>query len=265
MFRDRFVSYLNFKTFSKYTFMQIPKFTNLGETLEPIPPVSFCVVEKLGFTSSVALIDDELVCEDFSSPQQILIPSSQGLKLLDLYPSFLEDVKEDEDNSQQSSDSDSTRTNASDSSNACLSERRKRLITIRRKLLSRMSSDPSKSYREFDQSESMTKNENEVQFEDPLWWKFLPSLKAIGLACLLMNENRESEISQKSKSQVKQNGIIERARSSLVAHICHVRRRDQLISLAHCIGFAHDNKDIEPFFRNKAFAYYIKLRILIFL
>lgn len=40
-----------------------------------------------------------------------------------------------------------------------------------------------------------------MQFEDPLWWQHLPSLKCIGLACLLV-DNRRREQRQHSGSRV---------------------------------------------------------------
>lgn len=32
--------------------------------------------------------------------------------------------------------------------------------------------------------------ESEVQFKDPGWWRHLPSLKCIGLACLLVDDDK---------------------------------------------------------------------------
>ena len=62
----------------------------------PIPPANSYFLEKLGVVTALALIDDELACEPHSTPQQLLIPSENGLKLLDLYPSYDDDFDEDD-------------------------------------------------------------------------------------------------------------------------------------------------------------------------
>lgn len=62
-----------------------------------IPPASLYLLEKLGVVTALTLIDDELACDPFSTPQQLLIPSGQGgLKLLDLCPVYEEEDGEDD-------------------------------------------------------------------------------------------------------------------------------------------------------------------------
>ena len=254
--RCRFLPRINFRKLA--IDHQEQKHTNVllnssDKYYEPIPPSSWSMVEKLASASALSLIDDELVCEDRSTPQQLLIPSSQGLKLLDLYPKFLENLDENEDDSLVSSDSDSTLSDDVNESNInTLSKRTRRLLNIRRKLLSRMKLDQLKD-RESDDSISIEsrKDEYEVQFEDPLWWKFLPSLKAIGLACLLINQNSDTNESEEQGNTLQheenETELLQKAQSSLIPHICRVQSRSQLVSLAHCIGFTHDLKDIEYF------------------
>jgi hypothetical protein len=64
------------------------RYRGLGTGLIPIPPASMCLLEKLGVATAFCLIDDELACETNSIPQQLLIPSASGLKLLDLCPTY---------------------------------------------------------------------------------------------------------------------------------------------------------------------------------
>eukprot|EP00536_Pseudo-nitzschia_multiseries_P013726 jgi/Psemu1/327288/estExt_fgenesh1_pg.C_6050003 len=60
-----------------------------------VPPASLNLLGKLGVATAFTLVDDELVCEPQAIPQQLLIPSGRGLKLLDLCPTY-EDESEDE-------------------------------------------------------------------------------------------------------------------------------------------------------------------------
>lgn len=64
----------------------------VSSSLLTIPPASMHLLEKLGLVTAIAVIDDELACEDHSTPQQLLIPSKDGgLKILDLCPIFEDD------------------------------------------------------------------------------------------------------------------------------------------------------------------------------
>ena len=53
-----------------------------------IPPKSSNLLETLGAITAASIIDDEIVCKPYSTPQQLLIPSASGLKLLDLFEKF---------------------------------------------------------------------------------------------------------------------------------------------------------------------------------
>ena len=65
------------------------------EDLIKIPPAGAFLLEKLGVITALTLVDDELACEPHSTPQQLLIPSGNGLKLLDLCPNFGDDMEMD--------------------------------------------------------------------------------------------------------------------------------------------------------------------------
>ena len=83
------------------------------DTLLNIPPASLYLLEKLGVVTALTLIDDELACDPFSTPQQLLIPSGQGgLKLLDLCPIYEED-ENDDDHSNSDEDENIRRNNSS--------------------------------------------------------------------------------------------------------------------------------------------------------
>jgi hypothetical protein len=68
---------------------QIPKILR-------VPPASVYLLEKLGVATAFTLVDDELACEPHALPQQLLIPSGKGLKLLDMCPIFEEESDGDE-------------------------------------------------------------------------------------------------------------------------------------------------------------------------
>jgi hypothetical protein len=205
------------------------------EKLLRIPPASLNVLEKLGVATAYVLIDDELVCEPHSIPQQLLIPSGRGLKLLDLCPAYEDDGFSDQEsenyngrNRGKSFDSDSD----SDEGNERLQSSVLRRKILRRRSIRRTTLDA-------DSHDSMLQGPFEVQFEDPNWWQHLPSLKCIGLACLL-NGNRietskddvhatTSPLDQTQRNEIK---------SSLIKHTCQQRSSNQLRSLAQCIGFS---------------------------
>lgn len=236
-----------------------------GQHVE-IPPTNLCILEKLGVTTALALIDDELVCEDHSTPQQLLIPSSHGLKLLDLCPTTVDgdDLYDDDEemygasrkrsssvNSYHDDDSDSDRSQPSGLnshahlSNGAVRTLRRRFLDIRRKLAHK-SDDSLRSQKE-SEIEAI-RYDNEVQFEDPIWWKFLPSLKAIGLACLLVNSTKDEEEGDESIQHSDDcSDMLDTASSALIPHICVSQKRDQLNLLARCIGFSRDHRDVDCF------------------
>jgi hypothetical protein len=226
-----------------------------------IPPASLNLVEKLGVATAFALVDDELACEPHSIPQQLLIPSGQGLKLLDLCPKFADDSDDESTASirkkaAKSFDSDSE---SEDGSSVVFHSSLKRKI-LRRKIFRRASRKNASD----DSTAADSDSPFDVQFEEPTWWQFLPSLKCIGLASLLLDENRHEEdekdlihccIKEESDSEsvAHDKGLVEKRRALLVKTVCHERRSKQYHSLANCIGFstsenAHGkNGDVTPF------------------
>jgi hypothetical protein len=203
------------------------------EKLLRIPPASLNVLEKLGVATALVLIDDELVCEPHSIPQQLLIPSGRGLKLLDLCPTYEEDGFSD----QESENFNSRNRGKSFDSDSDSDEGIERLQSaiLRRKILRRRSIRRTT----FDAAsqESVLQGPFEVQFEDPNWWQHLPSLKCIGLACLL-NGNSVGVEKKQAQAKLPTENLLEEVRSSLIKHSCQQRSSNQLRSLAQCIGFS---------------------------
>jgi hypothetical protein len=257
--------------------------------LIPTPPVNLCFLEKMGVATAFCIVDDDLVCEPQSTPQQLLIPSSHGLKLLDLCPNFENGSEmETQDgigggdtsgflgrsrkhanslNSSLQSDSDSddeqmqggsgNPVNTSSQSLKVSST----LSVLRRKWRKKSKRSPSVSgggeLNNGNDDDNDGKIENEVQFEDPNWWQFLPSLKCIGLACLLtsVDENKNEEECQATtanQTKATRHGS-EECEKALLKHITQYQNRSQLRALAQCIGF--DTKpntfgargDVSPF------------------
>ncbi len=216
----------------------------VGPNLVGVPPASLHLLEKLGVATAFTLVDDALVCEPQAVPQQLLVPSEKGLKLLDICPTY-EDESSDEDDSDDLTgsrrnddfqDSDSESDGQLEHHHHVPSRKR------RRRLL-------RKAHRESIEGVEMEDDDcgvdHEVQFEDPLWWQHLPSLKCIGLASLLVEEKnkniepknvRLSHLSAVNKTDALP--VLEECKKSLVRHICTERRSMQLRSLAQCIGFS---------------------------
>ena len=238
--------------------------------LVPVPPGSLCMLEKLGVVTAFALIDDELACEPHSAPQQLIIPSGDGLKLLDISPIYESESSNDSDSERNLTQKKGTSVHESDSDSeiegarmhqsstninlGALRRRRRRKGGLRRirgaKVeVDSMNGDTITSVKLLDN--------NEVQFEDPSWWQHLPSLKCIGLACLLVDDDENSISIQGKKRKlfpIQDCNEISRIKANLVRHIVtdQVSRR-QLQSLAHCIGLRSDYNsngnrgDITPF------------------
>lgn len=229
----------------------------------PIPPASMCLLEKLGVATAFCLVDDELACEANCTPQQLLIPSANGLKLLDLCPVY------DHDGDEGDSDSDSInhasgrrrgagRAYGSSSSSSdsdaegmqpisTIAAPIRKLNALRKRVRRRK---PAASADGLEATPSVEKKaeeyHDEVQFEDPLWWQHLPSLKCIGLACILVDQDGEP---RQSSSHAEPSTIEEQ----LVRHTSIERHRKQLTSLASCIGFETEPNafglkgDVTPF------------------
>ena len=236
------------------------KFSSGGDLLD-IPPATGYLLEKLGVVNALALVDDELACEPYSTPQQLLIPSGQGLKLLDLCPNLGDDVEVESINTETSLSktrkhqtgekrTKSYSSNDLDSDDSDeeqeyqhTSASRRTLQAIRRRYRKKAISSPNRrgSTPQYCRYGAGLAEDNGVQFEDPQWWHHLPSLKCIGLACLLVGSKDDDDLSQsekveKSKRQKREN--LDCAEENLAHHICEDHSRSQLLSLAQCIGFS---------------------------
>lgn len=235
-----------------------------GDELRPrlvrVPPASINLVENLGVATAFTLVDDELACEPHAVPQQLLIPSAKGLKLLDLCPAY-EDASHIGSNStftrtrRRSIDSDSESEDGTLASRGSLPKKKQPRDVVRRMKL--------KAYDDQDGDDSTASLSTmfEVQFEDPSWWQFLPSLKCIGLACLMLDENLLQEEEEggsvetpyRGSSMTPGTSIASTSEANLVRFVCRERQSKQLEMLAHCIGFSrHENVngpkgDISPF------------------
>ena len=213
-----------------------------------IPPASTFLLEKLGVATAFTIIDDELTCEPYSIPQQLLVPSSNGLKLLDLCPTYESDSDDDSEDenptgrrrgksygSSPDSDSDSDDEHRFNSTSA---KRRKikKIRTRRRRRKVRVTREQAEKET---QQDLTTSDDTEVQFEDPLWWHFLPSLKCIGLACSLVDHHADSgnEAPRMGNAFGNSSPGLQMAENALVQFVCSERERVQLRSLTRCIGF----------------------------
>ena len=272
-----FLKYFS-KTFVSRLFSDSDVFfgSNFLSNLIGIPPASSCIFERLGVTTALALADDELVCDPYSTPQQLLIPSVHGLKLLDLYPKYDNDNNEkgspDEEriasrgrrhaksfgSSNYSSDSDDYQSDQHFSPRKKKQHSRK--FTINSNSTLSQKHEP-KAYENF-----------EVQFEDPHWWQYLPSLKCIGLGCLLV-DNQESNDARIKTDHVEDDSLqsISNKRSllhsttcnsiqnSLIQHVCQFQNRSQNFLLSKCIGFTTQPNmfgkrgDLSPFSEKRRF------------
>ena len=226
---------------------------SVGPNLVRVPPASLNVLEKLGVATAFTLVDDALVCEPQAVPQQLLVPSGKGMKLLNICPTY-EDESDDEDDSETFTttrrhedfqDSDSESEGQLEHHHHVPSRKK------RRRLLRKAHRESVEDFDDSDNSDSSDSIDHEVQFEDPLWWQHLPSLKCIGLACLLVNQKEERATmnsrqieavppppSPKSPKEKKLSPELHECKISLVRHICAERRSMQLRSLAQCIGFS---------------------------
>mmetsp|Transcript_32820 Transcript_32820/g.67159 ORF Transcript_32820/g.67159 Transcript_32820/m.67159 type:complete len:1431 (+) Transcript_32820:87-4379(+) len=237
------------------------KVESSSDTLLNIPPASLYLLEKLGVVTALTLIDDELACDPFSTPQQLLIPSGQGgLKLLDLCPVYEEEddadasegtehngntnnqsprVRRSNSAGDVSSDSDDSNDETRFNFNHSFYAPRKTLRSIRKYKKKKFAGGKVREEKGEEEEREETKISSEVQFEDPQWWKFLPSLKCIGLVAsafgegLLTAEKRKKKMAPNSSD-----GSISKPKTSLIDHLCCVEReRNQLRLLSQCIGF----------------------------
>lgn len=144
-----------------------------------VPPASVYLLEKLGVATAFTLVDDELATEPQAVPQQLLIPSGKGLKLLDMCPMYEDDdMKEKLDGSASKHrpgdsfehDSDSDSEYGGDSRRSYGGVQRKRAVFhLRRKR--RLSTTVPQVTDNADHTEHSMSLVPEVQFEDPNWWQ----------------------------------------------------------------------------------------------
>jgi len=234
--------------------------------LVPVPPASLCMFEKLGVVTAFALIDDELACEPHSTPQQLLIPSGEGLKLLDISPKYESESRDDDSerdgNWKQGSSHESDSDSETEGVRGHPPPTALQFGALRRRPRGQRKIRGAKV--EIDSSSadvsSITEplGSDEVQFEDPTWWQHLPSLKCIGLACLLVDDDDHLSSQQtENRRRLLRNNTnvgVSRIEEDLVRHIISIQvSRRQLKSLAHCIGFCSNGNsngergDITPF------------------
>jgi hypothetical protein len=224
-----------------------------------VPPASINLLEKLGIATVFALVDDELACEPHAIPQQLLIPSGKGLKLLDLCPTYDED-SDDETGSARGRTVDSDSDSEGGESTFHSTLRRK---VLRRPLLRARKAKQHDSENETDGTDATSLD---VQFEDPLWWQFLPSLKCIGLSCLLMEKTKiPTEIPHTStnpNADDYESCELDGAESALVKLLCTERRSYQFRSLAECIGFSTEPNALGSVGDISSFVERLRLHIL---
>lgn len=237
-------------------------------TLMSVPAASLCLLEKLGVCTAFTLVDDELACDHFSTPQQLLIPSANGLKLLDLCPVYDDDIDSEDESIEEKEENQKRGASSvfnfhdsdSDSEVNAQAAPGQRSIAFgalrrRRKRRRRRAQSNTDSIKEGTEDEK-----DGVEFEDPLWWQHLPSLKCIGLASLVFDSDGESVESGDGPPVVPtadasdpEGSVLE----ALVRHVaCKKPHKKQLRSLAHCIGFSTDSNMFGPngdlsFFKEK--------------
>lgn len=229
-----------------------------------IPPASLRVVEKLATVSCVSFVDDDLICSSSScEPQQILLPTTSGLKLLDISRGFGED--DDDDGSDSSDDEDTFprthRTSSfdttsyayADSSSDSEDEKTKKGKKGKRRWRKNKKALHSQSSL-LQSSEVSSALYGEMEFDDPRWWEHLPSLKGIGLAALIL------EVAQLQKTSEPTTTSSPTA-SSLLSHLSKLPHRRQLLSMASCIGFDVKNAVSGRFSETELHHFKEKLRI----
>jgi len=228
----------------------------LEQSLVDFPGASLYLYEKLGVVTTLSLIDDELACDPVSAPQQLLLQTSSGLKLLDLFPKYEEDDSDDgschEDGSHDSSSSDSDWGDDPDVVRAHHSHHGSRrvraLVTFRKR----------DKKRKLSTKKLEVPKSTEVQFEDPNWWQFLPSLKCIGLAGFLIDKpsDADEKIVRRRNSTIRfENSryLPGTAESSLAGYVSQYYDRSHLRILSQSIGLSKEPNsfgekgDISPF------------------
>ena len=268
-----FLQYFTQGIYARFGFFGDSFYQVKGMDLIDFPPISMCLFEKLGNVTATAFIDDELICEPQLTPEQLLIPSSTGLKLLDLFPkhrdieeySKKDDESSDEKPSQRSksfrertlkrilssaSDDDSDSDWDEEMRDSRIFRRRRILSALKQRMVHRR--ENSQLLSSFQRSLQESEHSVEVQFEDPSWWRFLPSLKCIGLSCLVLEEYQRNKPEQRQSAPKRHvvRGMDDvtsdarfryfhgQAESALVNQICQFHERKHLKLLSQCIGFS---------------------------
>ncbi len=241
----------------------------LESSLMDFPIASSFLFEKLGVVTALSLIDDELACDPVSTPQRLLIPTSNGLKLLDLFPKYEED-SDDESSDDENKMTHRRRARSIASSHDSDSDWGDEPPDIHRHgSSSRLQNLRAVKFRRWYKKKNLSTRKleppkpTEVEFEDPNWWKYLPSLKCIGLGSLLVDNKICDFVTSSQKSPYKATGdghmkgnycyIPGAAENSLIRHVKQYYDRTHLRLLSKCIGFTTDPNssgpqgDISPF------------------
>ena len=223
--------------------------TSRREKLIRIPPASIHLLEKLGVATAFALIDDELACEPQLLPQQLLIPSAKGLKLLDLCSIHDDDAKDDGSEKLEYGAERKQRGKSFDSDSDSEDGTTTRQFSMRRRVLPqrlrrlKLKPDEGQDHQAGESSEEEV-SRFDVQFEEPDWWHYLPSLKCVGLACLLLDEKQSADSSKQQVVAFETSDYKILAVESLAEVVCSERQSKQLVSLAECIGFSKEGNSI---------------------
>lgn len=235
------------------------------------PIASSALLEKLGVVTVLAVVDDELACDPNSIPQQLLIPTNKGLKLLDLFPKYDDEDMDDDSEDEEFKESKRLRAGSAGSYHDSDSDwgdtenpEEKHGYNRRLKVLAKM----RKRYRNHGQSMRKSATDNlrkanvEVMFEDPTWWHHLPSLKCIGLTSLLVDdtETEDKHIEPFKSTIIKDKRFVDEqkyipgmAELALTYHISKRYKRSHMKKLAYGIGFTTEPNsfgekgDITPF------------------
>eukprot|EP01039_Chlorochromonas_danica_P003638 gene3638-3983_t len=193
--------------------------------LLPIPLFSMNLVDQLGSITMVCFVDDDIICENYSVTEEIFL---------------LTEKHEDRDVNGDSGVADMDNAGGV----GALSRARSANVNVKGTVLDLHANPEATGSR----------------FENPMWWKFLPSLKPLGINAMLTykhtatksptlqsdsssrttNFNKTANVSNKESLR----SVIER---SLVRHIQQTLPLEALRELAEEIGFTED--DLAPFMR----------------
>lgn len=199
--------------------------TSKRPPLLPIPLFSMNLVDQLGSITMVCFVDDDIICENYSVTEEIFL---------------LTEKHEDRDVNGDSGGADMDNVGGV----GVLSRGRSANVNVKGTVLDLHANPEATGSR----------------FENPMWWKFLPSLKPLGINAMLTYKHTatksptlQSESSSRTTSFNKAGNVSnkESLRSvierSLVRHIQQTLPLEALRELAEEIGFTED--DLAPFMR----------------